>query len=771
MIGSDGRVVVLDFGLARRHGDLESSVDGEEALDPALTGAGVIVGSPAYMAPEVLRGEEADARSDQFSFCVSLYEALHGVRPFGAGVMRSVEPPDLGALPRPRRVPDWLQALVLRGLAQDPAARHESMDALVTALTRRRLSARTMSVGALGIAALIGAGAGLATVIGRDAPPQPCSQPSERLAEVWNDARRTTLQEALSRGAGEIVAERTTDRLQVYAGAWSDAHRRACRETHVDRTRSERILDLRSACLATRLDEMDALIDVLAESDATVQRLAPAAVDRLPSLEPCSDDAHLNATVPEPDDRERAEHVAELRRALATANALIDAGRYRDGLEAAREVDDRAAAVAFAPLRAETQLAVGLAEHREEHAGAERTLRDAVNVAEASGYDRVAARGWRLLVWAARSDERAELALERLEAVTSRLGEGDADVESLLTARGHLATRTGANTDAIRHFTAALASARARGEAGTVKAAEYLLSLTKATAAAGRYEQALRWSEESEVALTVAYGERHPMVGRARANRATLLAFAGRLEESVELARSAAALQRSVLGPDHPDVGTAVLNLGAAQYRLGQLEDALVSFEDASRINGAVFGPQSPERAQTLGNIARVQADLGRAGEAVLNAEEAVRVLEGRPRDPALAMSLAMLAACYRAAGRPEDAIAPLRRVLAGEVERFGGAHREPALTRIQLAQALLEAGQLDEAHALAQVGLRQLREVHADRVHAEVADALLVSGRIARGQGDADVATAMLTEALTIATKSEGADELADAIRSALAD
>src|SRR5262249_57011875 len=67
LVDGEGRARVTDFGLAHR---LETKPDAE------------IAGTPAYMAPEQHRGEHVDARTDQFAFCVALYEALHGERPF-----------------------------------------------------------------------------------------------------------------------------------------------------------------------------------------------------------------------------------------------------------------------------------------------------------------------------------------------------------------------------------------------------------------------------------------------------------------------------------------------------------------------------------------------------------------------------------------------------------------------------------------------------------------------------------------------------------------
>src|SRR5690606_16134259 len=88
MIGDDGRVRVMDFGLARTDGDQANRTVADlelaraQPLHAAVTDPGSLVGTLAYMAPEQLASKPADARSDQFSFCVSLYQGLYGERPF-----------------------------------------------------------------------------------------------------------------------------------------------------------------------------------------------------------------------------------------------------------------------------------------------------------------------------------------------------------------------------------------------------------------------------------------------------------------------------------------------------------------------------------------------------------------------------------------------------------------------------------------------------------------------------------------------------------------
>ncbi|HET6584115.1 MAG TPA: serine/threonine-protein kinase, partial [Nannocystaceae bacterium] len=83
MVGDDGRVRVLDFGVARAVALPDAATaPGDGALSSALTVTGAVVGTPAYMAPEQLAGETADARTDQYAFCLTLWEALFGESAF-----------------------------------------------------------------------------------------------------------------------------------------------------------------------------------------------------------------------------------------------------------------------------------------------------------------------------------------------------------------------------------------------------------------------------------------------------------------------------------------------------------------------------------------------------------------------------------------------------------------------------------------------------------------------------------------------------------------
>jgi hypothetical protein len=153
LVARSGRVLIGDFGLA---GLAEAGGETSDPAAPELTQTGAVLGTPAYMAPEQHDGKPADALSDQFSFCVSLYESMHGRRPFpgqtsaeiAAAVRLGAPPPGGDGIPRE------VDRVIARGLAAVPARRHPSMDALLAALARagqRRPVNPVLAAGAIGV--------------------------------------------------------------------------------------------------------------------------------------------------------------------------------------------------------------------------------------------------------------------------------------------------------------------------------------------------------------------------------------------------------------------------------------------------------------------------------------------------------------------------------------------------------------------------------------------------------------------------------------------
>jgi serine/threonine protein kinase len=195
MVATDGAVRVTDFGLASdvARGDHPSPAapdrdrtDFAHTAAISLTRTGALVGTPAYMAPEQFRAEPADARTDQYSFCVSLYEALYGERPFAADTLEHlIEAVSAGRLreaPASARVPAWLRKVLLRGLAVDRENRFASMEDLLTALARDPQRQRRRVLVAAGLASMLLAGGAFAQRAFQGPGAAPCRNAGERLA-------------------------------------------------------------------------------------------------------------------------------------------------------------------------------------------------------------------------------------------------------------------------------------------------------------------------------------------------------------------------------------------------------------------------------------------------------------------------------------------------------------------------------------------------------------------------------------------------------------
>ena len=166
LVDAAGRARVLDFGLARALAGAREDADAGDSLSAPLTRTGSILGTPAYMAPEQLRGEKTDASADQFSFCVALYEGLYGERPFGA--VPRFEAVRVTHVPKDSRIPDGLRRVILRGLSHDPAQRWSSMDALLIAATPPVVRRRWIVVAAA-LAGCAGVGLGAWRLAGMSA--------------------------------------------------------------------------------------------------------------------------------------------------------------------------------------------------------------------------------------------------------------------------------------------------------------------------------------------------------------------------------------------------------------------------------------------------------------------------------------------------------------------------------------------------------------------------------------------------------------------------
>ncbi|HWB75287.1 MAG TPA: serine/threonine-protein kinase, partial [Nannocystaceae bacterium] len=300
LMGRDGQVRVIDFALARAAIDDAEDLAPVERLRetlglPALADepSREIGGTTEYAAPEVLVGEAPDPRSDEFSFCVALYEALYGERPY-AGEQRGAIATEMveGRLrnaPVGNEVPSWLRAVVVRGLAVKPGDRWSSMEKLLRELDRDPAASRRRWQRGLALVGVLG-GAASGVAWWAAATQERCAAGDVGLAGIWDQERRIELERAFTASGRKYAADNwraVADTFDAWTRGWAQLQVEACEATRVRGDASEELYARRLQCLDAHLAELRALIGVLESVEPSALDDAWVAASRLQSPRMC----------------------------------------------------------------------------------------------------------------------------------------------------------------------------------------------------------------------------------------------------------------------------------------------------------------------------------------------------------------------------------------------------------------------------------------------------------------------------------------------------
>ncbi|WP_158501887.1 tetratricopeptide repeat protein [Vitiosangium sp. GDMCC 1.1324] len=638
LVGRDGRVRVTDFGLVRNAGAVPPAASGHELTHPAgsLTRTGALLGTPAYMAPEQWRGEPADARSDQFSFCVALYEALYGERPYTVAEVSAKDGP-----PRPpappagvTRVPEWVRRPLLRGLAPEPGSRFPSMGSLLEELERgkgvsgRRRVGMGLAAGVLGLAVVGG-------VMLRDDPGKACRGAEQRLVGAWDPARRERVGAAfLATGTpyAQDAWKATQTLLDRYADGWVAMHTDACEATHVRGEQSGELLDLRMQCLAQRREGLKALVDVLATADAKLVETATRAVSALPPLDECASAAALTAPVRPPADPTTRAKVDAVRVKLAEVEAQRAAGRPTEGRKLVQQAMDEARALAYRPLEAEALLALGRLDQGEDARKAEDELQTAVWTAVAGGHDQVAAEAAISLVQfigrGLRHHEQGHQWSQFAQAVLQRLGGVPSLEASRLTHLGQLLSDEGRSTEAMEYLQQALALREKLLGPEHPDVAEALSDLATVELAQERLADALQHARRAVEINEKLLGPHHPQVGQALFTLTYVMVTAGKAAEALPYIQRNLSIAEAAYGPEHTVTADALTAVANTLTVLERNTEAVQLYERALAIHERISGPESEAAAAVHTNIGLAYSHLGDYAKDVLHGKRALAIHE-----------------------------------------------------------------------------------------------------------------------------------------------
>jgi tRNA A-37 threonylcarbamoyl transferase component Bud32/tetratricopeptide (TPR) repeat protein len=572
LVGDDGRVRVADFGLARR------APSAAATTDLARSSAG-LVGTPIYMAPEQLAGATADARSDQFSFCVALCEALYGARPFAAtdldGLRAAIARGPV--IPNRRSVPRALRRIVLRGLATDPAERHPSIEAVCAALVRVRDRPRRIAIG-IGASALVVVVACVVLFASRRGGESECRAPS--WSGIWDPVRevRIAIAFAATRSPGAEAATRTVSAgLAGATEAWSRAYVGAC---EARRVRSARVQDLAMACLADHRARLQALTDVLIAANATVVTHAALALDQLGDAAECGDARRLLDRPDLPADPHARETVAALRAELARARALQAAGKPQEALALAIARGPEVKAAGYRPLDAELAVELGtLYADVADAKHAEATLLDAIAAAQAAGDAAATATAATQLARVLGDQEQRFAEAHRWTNLASgaveRLGGDRTLAANLAMTLGALALAEGDAPEARAQYR------RARGlfeQLAGDRDARYAIAthgVGLGELRGGNAKAALVEFDRARALLEPLLGPWHPRMAELLGDRASALRELERTDEAERASRDALAIREAVFGRDNPLVAATLLELAGTLQIERRFSDAL----------------------------------------------------------------------------------------------------------------------------------------------------------------------------------------------------
>jgi len=742
LVDRGGVGLVGDFGLVHLDDDEQSEeggITGEHAVVDLerLTSTGVVVGTPAYMAPEQFEGGVVGAAADIFALCVTIWEALSGRRPFAGRTLEALRANvESGRLEDARGVPRPLRSLLRAGLSVDPTQRPSDVRTIVAALDRyKSRRARWIGLGAGATVLTLGVG-----VLAADATPGCPAVPTR-----WSTLRAQSgraLAEGLSPGRADAVVARA----DAYAESVADAWARACGADEQDERR-----DAMMSCVRGRGRSLDR-IAALAGSDP---EQAERAIRHLPKLPRCLSTG-IAVDRPLPSDSELRGPAAELWAEHDELLLRIEAGPNLEAVDEAKDFVRRTEELGYAPLVAAAKWLHAVGRTRRSDEGMKEALIEAAWTASGAGFDYIAARAWIQLVSIChdplRDFERgheyagnAQALLDRIRDQTDvrfveihllkehalvyeaegRLEEGRALLETAMKmAEGYdvdllddtrealamLASSQGNLEESGELYRLVLEARSERYPEDHPHVALAHMNLGANMFESARYEAALEQMIAARDGFAAAYGDDHIEVFNARFNVGQCLVELGRMDEAdVELAAAQAELER---------VGTLPLRLvWVLESRAGNLaasdpDEALRLIDAATKTLADELSSDDREVARHHVTKAEVLLAAGRQEAALASAERAVELVGGLVDLQRIWMPAAelLLGRALIANERYADAIAPLERSLAGYAEQEVTRGLEH-FVRSQLAVALWETNERERATTLARQAAQGLRD------------------------------------------------------------
>jgi tetratricopeptide (TPR) repeat protein len=648
MIDESGRVRVMDFGLARAYAETPSARKVSGLMEPVgsvslgvrVTGAGSLMGTPGYMAPEQIGEEELDARADQFAFGVSLWQALYGRKPFAGHsipeVVAQVLAGDVERPPADVRVPKWLRRVSERAIATDRAQRFATMRELLDAIVRgQRRGRRHMGLAVAAVAAAVGLGVVGVARWDRARQIAACEAEGASIRAMWDDEAHERVRASLLATAAphaQTTAEKVLPLLDEEVEAWAEADTRACIHANVEHSWDADTLDRAGWCLEDRRLALESLVAQLSEADAATVDLAIPAVAVLLPHSMCLDELELERAPPPPA-MEARQRIIEAQGKLARIFMLMRFGRSSEGLDELDALRGEIVAIGWVPLIArmrglESRMAQSVGDlARAEESGIEAYMQAAESSEWGLAADTASQLGFLVGSLRARPAD-GRVWIKHAAVAASFAGDSLGLHEAVRVAHlAAIAMESGSYDEARALGERVLELRRSRLGPEHYTVASVLVNLGNVLNRQGHLAEARQAYEEALAIWERTLGLQHPDLAIVLLNLGNTLTVQGDLAEAKAVLGRAIAIQSASLPADHPDLAMSLLNLGLVHQESGELDEAFALVQRATAMSERA-APQHPDVGLGYYNMGRLEAARGRLPEAEVAYERAVAIYQ-----------------------------------------------------------------------------------------------------------------------------------------------
>lgn len=731
LIDAIGQPKVLDFGIAR-------------VLDPDLqtatiqTEAGQIIGTLAYMSPEQVAGnaDEIDTRCDVYALGAMMYELLTGepaqrVRGLpmaeAARVIRDESPRPIAG--HDRRLGGDVATIVTKAMDKDPARRYGTAGELAADIRRflsdkpiearppsvfyqlRKFARRNKGLVSGIAAAFLALAAGLmatslALVEARHQRDTAKAASEDLKATVEFQAE--TLSSLDTEGLGISIVQGMREQIDDATGG--DGPRRDEANEALDRVLG--FLDPTAiAADALETNVLEKASETAAVRFAARPEVHARVLAALGSAYNAIGDGEANLrSYTRSYELRRASlgpnHLDTFESRIGMLVALIDLGRRDQARALAQELLDACGAQIDPDSRLAEYVYSGMAilcRDDGDFGQAERYFRESARVSEALGDDEKLIGTRVALASVYKSEGQDEEYREGIETAYAlakqRLGE---EHDETLTAATHLArilSAQGEHERAIELAEHAVGVLRRRhGEAG-IRTLTAKARLSECYWEDGRHDEAIEIRKELASGYERIYGSDHPTTHQALNNLAALYYRSEQYERASEMMMDAMRASDRVLGPDHRSSLVGRFNVGVILLRLGKHEEVCGVLEPALGWYARVMGDDDPMTTRTRHVLGYALQRTARAAEGEILATRALETWRAAKPSNAYEHGLTalLLGECRLDAGRPGEAVGPLREAL-GLLGGLDFVVWEGYATRSALGDALVASGQDGEA-------------------------------------------------------------------------